>query len=95
MRWETEWRKSLLHKRIKKKNGKTEESLRDNDSKESQGSSQRGAVEKKIQLVSMTIQAQSLALLSELGIWHCHELWCSLKMQLGCPIAVVVVGWQL
>ena len=30
---------------------------------------------KPIQLVSMRMQVQSLALLSELRIWDCHELW--------------------
>ena len=29
-------------------------------------------------LASMRTQVQSLALLSQLGIWHCCELWCRL-----------------
>ena len=31
---------------------------------------------KLIRLVSMRTRVQSLASLSGLGIWHCHELWC-------------------
>ena len=30
---------------------------------------------KQTQLVPMRTQVQSLALLSALRIWHCHELW--------------------
>ena len=33
----------------------------------------------------------SLALLSGLRIWHCHELWCRSKMRLGSCIAMAVV----
>ena len=36
------------------------------------------AQQKQIQLVSMGMQVQSVALLSGLGIWHCRELCCSL-----------------
>ena len=36
------------------------------------------AQQKWIQLVSMRIRVQSLALLSGLGIQHCCELWCRL-----------------
>ena len=39
----------------------------------------------------MRLWVQSLALLSGLRIPHCHELWCSLQMQLGSCIAVAVV----
>ena len=35
------------------------------------------------QLVSMRMRVRSLALLSGLRIWHCHELWCKLQTQLG------------
>ena len=38
---------------------------------------------KQIQLVPMRMQLQSLALLSGLKIWHCHELWFRLQVQLG------------
>ena len=30
----------------------------------------------QIQLVSLRMWIRSLALLSGLGIWSCHELWC-------------------
>ena len=33
------------------------------------------AQQTQIQLTSMRTQVQSLALLSELRIWCCHELW--------------------
>ena len=33
----------------------------------------------------------SLALLTGLGIQHCHEPWCRLLMQLGSHVAVGVV----
>ena len=42
---------------------------------------------KLIQLVSMRMWVQSLALLSGSGIWHHHELWCRLQMRLGSHIA--------
>ena len=45
---------------------------------------------KRIWLVSMTTQVQSLALLSGLRILQCHDLWCSLQMWLGSLIAVFV-----
>ena len=35
---------------------------------------------KQIQLGTMRLHVQSLALLSELRIWHCHELWCRSQM---------------
>ena len=50
-----------------------------------------GAQWKQIQLVSMKMQVQSLALLSGLGIWHCLELWCRLQTQLRSTIAMAVV----
>ena len=37
------------------------------------------------------MQVQSLASVSGLGIQHCCELWCRLKMQLRSCIAVAVV----
>ena len=45
----------------------------------------------RIQLGTMRMQVQSLASLSGLRIWHCHEQWCSLQMQLGSCVAVPVV----
>ena len=42
-------------------------------------------------LASMRTQAQSLALLSELRIWYCCELWCRLQKQLGSCVVVAVV----
>ena len=38
----------------------------------------------------MRTQVQSLALLSGLRIWLCHELWYRLQMWLGCGVAVAV-----
>ena len=46
---------------------------------------------KQIQLETMRLWVQFLALLSGLRIWHCHELWCRSKMRLGSGIAVAVV----
>ena len=46
---------------------------------------------KQILLVSIKRQVQSLALLSQLGIRCCHELWCGLQTQPGYHIAVAVV----
>ena len=45
----------------------------------------------QIQLVSMRMWVRSLALLSGLGIWHCHELWCRSQTRLGSHVAVAVV----
>ena len=39
----------------------------------------------------MTTQVRSLVLLSQLRIWHCHELWCISQMRLGPCVAVAVV----
>jgi len=56
------------------------------------GSSCHGSAETKgIQLGTMRLQVQSLASLTELRIWHCHELWCRLQMQLRSRVAVAVV----
>ena len=46
---------------------------------------------KQIQLGTMRLQVQSLALLSGLRIWHCCELWCRSKMWLRSRVAVDVV----
>ena len=46
--------------------------------------------QKRIQLGTMTLQVCSLALLSELGIWRCHKLWCRSQMWLGSGIAVAL-----
>ena len=42
---------------------------------------------KRIQLGTMRLRVQSLALLSRLKIWHCREQWCWLQMQLRSGIA--------
>ena len=46
---------------------------------------------KQTWLVSMRTQVQSLASLSGLKIWCCHELWWKLQMWLRSSIAVAVV----
>ena len=52
------------------------------------------AQQKWIQLGTMRLPAQSLALLSGLRIRHCRELWCSSKTQLrsGVAVAIAVAG---
>ena len=40
----------------------------------------------------MRVQVQSLASISGLRNWHCHELWCRLQMCLGSHIALAVVS---
>ena len=40
----------------------------------------------------MKMWVRSLALLSELGIWRCCELWCRPQTWLGSRVAVAVVG---
>ena len=45
---------------------------------------------KRIQLASMSMWVQSLALLSGLRIQHCCELWCRLQMRLRSRIAVAL-----
>ena len=45
---------------------------------------------KRIQLGTMNLQVQSLALLSGLSIQHCHELWCRAYTRLGTHIAVAM-----
>ena len=52
------------------------------------------AQRKHIPLGNIRLQVRSLALLSGLGIWHCHELSCRSQMQLrsGVAVALVQVG---
>ena len=45
---------------------------------------------KRIQLVSLRVQVQSLASLSGSGIWRGHEMWCSSPTQIGSRIAGAV-----
>ena len=45
---------------------------------------------KQIQLGTMRLRVQSLALLSGLRIWHSHELWCRSQMRLRSSVAVAV-----
>ena len=45
---------------------------------------------KQIQLVSMRTWIWSLASLSGLGTWHCHELWFRMQRWLGSHVAVAV-----
>ena len=46
---------------------------------------------KQIWLASMRMQVQSLALLSGLRIWRCHELWCRPQIWLGIHVAMAVM----
>ena len=48
------------------------------------------AQQKQIGLATMRSQVRSLASLSGLRIWCCHELWCRLQMRLGSCAAVAV-----
>ena len=43
------------------------------------------------QLVSMITWVQSPAMLSQLSIWHCRDLWCRSQMRVGSHVAVAVV----
>ena len=45
---------------------------------------------KRIQLGTMRLQVQPLALLSRLRIRQCHELWCRSQMQLKSGVAVAL-----
>ena len=45
---------------------------------------------KRIWPGTMRLQVRSLALLSRLRIWHCHELWYRFQMWLGSDVAVAV-----
>ena len=47
--------------------------------------------QKWIWLGTMRVRVRSLASLSGLRIWHCHELWCRLQTRLGSDVAVAVV----
>ena len=46
---------------------------------------------KQIQLGTMRLRVRSLASLSGLRIWCCHELWCKSQMWLRSGIAVALV----
>ena len=45
---------------------------------------------KQIQLATMRMQIQSLALLSGLRIRHCCELWCRLQTRFGSRVVVAL-----
>ena len=49
------------------------------------------AQQKQIRLETMRLRVPSLASLNGLTIWRCHNLWCSLRMQLRSRVAVAVV----
>ena len=49
------------------------------------------AQQKRIQLGTVRLWVRSLALLSELRIQHCRELWCSPQTWLGFGIVVAEV----
>ena len=53
------------------------------------GSSHHGSAEMNLTRI-MGMQVQSLALLSELRIQHCRELWYRSQTQLGSGVAVAV-----
>ena len=55
-----------------------------------QGGAPIVAQQKQIQLGTMRLWVRSLASLSGLRIWRCHELWCRLQMRLGSGIVVAV-----
>ena len=46
---------------------------------------------KRIQLGTMRLPVRSLASLSGLRIWHCHELWCKSQMWLRSGIVMALV----
>ena len=46
---------------------------------------------KQIELGTMRLRVQSLASLSGLRIWCCHELWCRSQMRLRSGVAVAVL----
>ena len=48
------------------------------------------AQQKRIRLGTKRLRVQSLASLSGLRIWGCHELWCSLQMRLRSGVAVAL-----
>ena len=43
---------------------------------------------KQIRLVSVRMLVQSLALLSGLRIWRCHQLWCRSQTWFGSQVAM-------
>ena len=45
---------------------------------------------KRTPLGTMRMQDRSLASLSGLSIWRCHELWCKSQTQFGSGISVTV-----
>ena len=45
----------------------------------------------RTRLVAMRMQVRSLAPLSGLMTWRCHELWCRLQMWLKSGVAVAMV----
>ena len=47
---------------------------------------------KRTQLGSMRTRVRSLALLSGLRMWHCHELWCGSQTLVRSDIAMPVVS---
>ena len=53
------------------------------------GSYRHGSVEIN-QLGTMRLWVRSLALLTRLRIWHCHELWCRSQTRLRSGVAVAV-----
>ena len=53
-------------------------------------SSHRGSAE--MNQTSTHVQVQSLALVSGLRIWCCHELWYRSQMWLGSDVAMAVAG---
>ena len=46
--------------------------------------------QKRIRLGTMKFRIPSLALLGELRIQHCHELWCGSQTWLGSGIVVAL-----
>ena len=48
------------------------------------------AQQKQIRLGAMRLQVRSLALLSGVRIWCCHELWCRSQTRLESHIAVAL-----
>ena len=49
------------------------------------------AQQKQILLGNLSLWVQSLASLSGLRAWHCHELWCGSQTWLGSGIAMALV----
>ena len=45
---------------------------------------------RQIWLISRRTQVRTLALLSELRIWYCRDLWCRSQTRLGSGVAVAV-----